>query len=257
MEHELLSLSAVALPSIRQPADAPASRCWHRQRPEPRPTASPFRADGDCHTRRADHRVSSSTACRCTSSAGTCLVSRAPQPQRPAACCAHRSPCRLHGSLPHPPVLCAAPRARPRSDVSLIEYIRALDEQLPPAERFIITPKGGPLDDTHLLVRVGAPLCPLGSSPWPSLWGSAAVCCLGRHRRGCRARCACAMPWGGAALGPGACAFHARRASPAELRTCPLAWLPAWLPPAAGLQGAVGAGEGFGVAAEPEVRAQA
>lgn len=38
-------------------------------------------------------------------------------------------------------------------DVSLIEYIRALDEQLPPAERFIVTPKGGPLDDTHLLVR--------------------------------------------------------------------------------------------------------
>ncbi|KAL4434050.1 hypothetical protein ABPG75_000491 [Micractinium tetrahymenae] len=38
-------------------------------------------------------------------------------------------------------------------DVSLIEYIRVLDEQLPPAERFIIVPKGGPLDDTHLLVK--------------------------------------------------------------------------------------------------------
>lgn len=42
------------------------------------------------------------------------------------------------------------------SDVSLIEYIRALDEQLPPAERFIVTPKGRPLDDTHLLVRVSS-----------------------------------------------------------------------------------------------------
>ncbi len=101
--------------------------------------------------------MSSRTACRCTSSAGTCLVSTAPQQSGPlpAAPTALLPAC----VVPYPTrPCCVLPLVpHPRSDVSLIEYIRALDEQLPPAERFIITPKGGPLDDTHLLVRVGAP----------------------------------------------------------------------------------------------------
>lgn len=54
-----------------------------------------------------------------------------------------------------PPPTCRRfppPSSFPRSDVALIEFIRALNDKQPVADKFIIE---GALGDQHLLIRVG------------------------------------------------------------------------------------------------------